>query len=262
MGGLWQVSASATSRNRSARLSAHRFIADNVPYSAFRWAMEFPLFRSAICLLFSLSAANAAADPQFKVEVDTSKAPECAPFAEKAKKIAEEWYPKINEIIFGKDRALPGGTIHLWFEPMDGVAHATHDGIHISAEWVTKKAPDDYGMVVHELTHVVQDYKGKGEFWLTEGIADYVRYERYEPGKQKWKIDPDKSSYKQGYGIAGAFLGWLETTKDRELVRKLNTACHDGSYNAKMFTELCGADVDSLWKEYVQSKLRAGDAAK
>lgn len=122
MGGLWQVSASATSRNRSARLSAHRFIADNVPYSAFRWAMEFPLFRSAICLLFSLSAANAAADPQFKVEVDTSKAPECAPFAEKAKKIAEEWYPKINEIIFGKDRALPGGTIHLWFEPMDGVA--------------------------------------------------------------------------------------------------------------------------------------------
>ena len=41
---------------------------------------------------------------------------------------------------------------------------------------------------------------------MTEGIADYVRYERYEPGKQKWKLDPEKSSYKQGYGIAGAFL--------------------------------------------------------
>ena len=201
-----------------------------------------------------LAAAQAVAGSDYKVEVDYSAAPECEAFALKAKAIAEEWYPKINEILFGQGHPLPAATIRLKFEPMKGVAHATHDGIHISAEWVTKKAPGDYGMVVHELTHVVQDYQGKGEFWLTEGIADYVRYERYEPGTQKWKLDPDKSSYKQGYGIAGAFLGWLETRKDKDIVRKLNIAAHDGKYTPALFKQYCGADIDALWKEYVETR--------
>ncbi len=109
-------------------------------------------------------------------------------------------------------------------------------------------------MVVHELTHVVQDYKGGGEFWLTEGIADYVRYERYEPGKQKWKLDPEKSSYKQGYGIAGAFLAWLEKHKNPEIIRKLNAASRDRSYKREMFVQLCGADVDALWKEFLAAQ--------
>lgn len=215
-----------------------------------------------VAAFLSITALATAAEPassgrNYEIVIDYSAAPECEAFALKAKGIAEEWYPKINEIIFGKDRPLPGGKIHLWFEPMKGVAHATHDGIHISAEWVTKKAPNDYGMVVHELTHVVQNYKGKGEGWLTEGIADYVRYERYEPGKQKWKLDPQKSSYKQGYGIAGAFLAWLEKNKNPEIVRRLNTASHDGTYKREMFAELCGASVDDLWKEFIAAQATA-----
>ena len=190
-----------------------------------------------------------AAEPNYKVEVDFSAAPDCEAFATKAKAIAEEWYPKIHEIVFGPEIPVPAKTIRLTFEPMKGVAHATRDGIHISQEWVTKKAPNDYGMVVHELTHVVQSYKGKGEFWLTEGIADYVRYERYEPGKQKWKLN-EQSSYKQGYGIAGAFLGWLEKNKNADVVRKLNTACHEGTYQRELIKELCGKDADELWAEY------------
>jgi hypothetical protein len=205
------------------------------------------------CCLFTASLL-ATAGPAFKVEVDTSAAPECEAFATKAKAIAEEWYPKINEILFGPGQPLPTDVVRLTFRPMKGVAHATHDGIHISADWVTKKAPNDYGMVVHELTHVVQAYKGKGEGWLTEGIADYVRYERYEPGKQKWKLDPEKSSYKQGYGIAGAFLAWLEKNKNPEIIRKLNTACREGTYKREMFAELCGADVDALWKEFIAAQ--------
>lgn len=199
---------------------------------------------------FALAGAPHAAE-SFTVEIDTSKAPECAAFAEKSKAIVEEWYPKINALLFGPDWPLPTKTVRLWFEPMKGVAHATGDGIHISAEWVTKKAPNDFGMVVHELTHVVQHYRGKGEFWLTEGIADYVRYEVYEPGKQKWKLDPQKSSYQHGYGIAGAFLGWLEKNKSPGLVRRLNIALNQGTYRPELFQELCGADVDALWKEFV-----------
>jgi len=191
-------------------------------------------------------------EPAFKVEIDFAAAPQCEAWAKQAKSIVEEWYPKINEILFGKDQSLPVPVVRLKFEPMEGVAHATNDGIHISADWITKH-PEDKGMVVHELTHVVQDYKGKGESWLTEGIADYVRYERYEPGTQKWKLDPAKSSYKQGYGIAGAFLAWMEKNKNADIIRKLNAACRDGSYKREMFKDICGADVDALWQDYMKS---------
>ena len=186
-----------------------------------------------------------------RIEVDYSKAPECEAFAKKAKTIAEEWYPRINEILNGKDKKLPYDKVVLSFEPMDGVANTSGNHIRIAADWI-KKEPNDYGMVIHEMTHVVQNYHG-GVFWATEGIADYVRYERYEPGKQKWKIDPDKSSYRQGYGIAGAFLAWLEKNKDREIIQKLNAALHDGSYKPQLFQKYCGAGIGDLWTEFADT---------
>ena len=121
---------------------------------------KFP--KLAFALLVT-AVTSVAAEPAFNVEVDYSAAPECEAFATKSKAIVEEWYPKINEILFNNEHPLPKALVRLKFEPMKGVAHATGDGIHISAEWVTKKSPNDYGMVVHELTHIVQDYKGKGE---------------------------------------------------------------------------------------------------
>src|SRR5262249_50841323 len=95
------------------------------------------------------SVGIASGEPDFKVAVDTSKAPECAAFAEKSKVLVEEWYPKINEILFGKDHPLPAPEITLIFQPMKGVANTQNATIRISAEWVTKKAPNDYGMVAH-----------------------------------------------------------------------------------------------------------------
>src|SRR4051812_38846659 len=118
----------------------------------------------------------------FSVEVDTSKAPECVAFAEESKALVEEWDAKIDEILFGKGHPLPTEKVRLSFEPMKGVASTSKNEIRVSAEWVTKKAPNDYGMVIHELTHVVQDYRSKGEFWVTEGIADYIRDKHFEPG--------------------------------------------------------------------------------
>jgi len=202
--------------------------------------------------LFWIRAAFA--DPAFHVTVDCSKAPECEAFAAKSKALVEEWYPRINEILFEKGHPLPAAEITLSFEPMKGVAHTKNNQIHISAEWVTKKSPNDYGMVIHELTHVVQDYKGKGDWWLTEGIADYIRDRYYEPGVRHHRIDPDTASYKQGYGVAATFLIWIESRKNKEAVRKLNIASHDGAYRPELFAELCGADLDALWKEFADGQ--------
>lgn len=215
--------------------------------------MTFPSALARVVALLLCFAGSALAEPAFKVTVDTSKAPECAAFAEKSKRLVEEWYPKINEILFEKGHLLPATEIALIFEPMKGVADTRKNVIRISAEWVTKKAPNDYGMVIHELTHVVQDYQGKGEGWLTEGIADYIRDRHFEPGVRHHRIDPDKSSYRQAYGTAATFLMWLEEHKDKAIVHKLNVASHDGKYSPALFKEYCGADLDALWKEFAEA---------
>lgn len=204
--------------------------------------------------LFLVATAGAHAADAFTVHIDTTKAPECEAFAAKSKTLVEEWYPKINEILFGKDHPLPSADVSLIFEPMKGVANTSNNVIRISAEWVTKKAPNDYGMVVHELTHIVQDYRGKGEGWLTEGIADYIRDRHFEPGVRHHRIDPEKGSYRQAYGIAATFLIWLEEHKSKDLVRKLNIASHDGTYRRELFAELCGVDLDALWKEFAETQ--------
>ena len=47
-----------------------------------------------------------------------------------------------------------------------------------------KANPDDIGAMVHETVHCVQLYRGRGNpGWLVEGVADYVRFFKYEPGK-------------------------------------------------------------------------------
>jgi len=215
--------------------------------------MPFTLNLARIATLSLGLIGCAMAGPDFKVTVDTTKAPECAAFAEKSKALVEEWYPRINEILFEKGHPLPAAEITLIFAPMKGVASTQGNVMRISAEWVTKKAPNDYGMVAHELTHVVQDYQGKGEGWLTEGIADYIRDRHFEPGVRRHYIDPDQSSYREGYGTAAAFLIWLEEHKDKDIVRKLNAASHDGKYSPALFREYCGADLDALWKEFAET---------
>ncbi len=115
------------------------------------------------CTVFlSLASFISAADtPPFVIESDVSAAPDCKAFADKSEALCQEWYPKINEILFSKDRPLPTPKVRIIYAPMKGVAHTANAEIHVAADWVTKKRPDDYGMIIHELTHVVQDYRGK-----------------------------------------------------------------------------------------------------
>lgn len=191
-----------------------------------------------------------------RVTLNFEKAPECEKFAKEAKRIAEKWYPKIHKLLYVQNHHLvPEKDITMFFEPMEGVAHAVGNEIHVSASWV-KNHPDDIGLVVHELTHIVQQYKGYTDFWLTEGIADYVRYFHYEPEKQKWLLGQE-SSYKQGYGIAAGFLNWLEKKYERKaVIITLNTACHDGGYQSDSLEKLVGENTDALWQHYLKDTLK------
>lgn len=210
------------------------------------------LARLIVCIFFL--AVPAGATSVFQVNTDFSKAPGCEAFSTKAKSLVEEWYPKINEILFGPDHPLPAESVTIKCEPMKAIAYTDikKNIIHISADYATEKAPDDYGMVIHELTHIVQHYSKlkPADVWLQEGIADYIRHRYFENDLDQLTIDPDQNSYRKGYKPAALFLNWLQKKKDPSLVRDLNQACSQGQCSSDLFPRFCGTDVETLWNQF------------
>ena len=116
--------------------------------------------------------------------------------------------------------------------------------------------PDDFGAMVHETVHVVQAYGGRGNpGWLVEGIADYIRFFKYEPGKLG-KINPDRARYNGSYRVSAAFLAYLTAKYDRDIVRKLNQLMREGEYRESAFKTLTGKTVQDLDKEWRASLAR------
>jgi hypothetical protein len=190
-----------------------------------------------------------------EVLVDVSETPELKEFADKAKELIQKWHPKIADLLKSDGFTAPSEVKLVFKKDMRGVAHTSGATITIAAAWI-KKHPDDYGMVVHELTHVVQDYRreNRDAGWLVEGIADYVRYCKYEPDKKLGRINPDKASYKDGYGTAARFLAWIEKTHDKEIVGKLNIALRKGEYKEELFKQYTKKDLDELWADFLQAE--------
>lgn len=182
--------------------------------------------------------------------VDTNDAPDLKDWGNKAGTLCVEWFPKIAECLPSSGFTAPKEvTLHLDAQ-MKGVAHAVGGKITLSADFV-RKHPDDWGMVVHELTHVVQAYPPGGPGWLVEGIADYIRIVKYEPQAPRPKIDPAKASYKDAYKTAAMFLEWIEQQQAPGLVMKMNAALRAGMYREELWRELTGRTVDELWAAFV-----------
>ena len=192
------------------------------------------------------------AAPQDKatITVDYAEVPDVKDWAEKARDLCEKWYPIISEALASKDFTPPREVMLVFKDEKKGVAYTTGARITVVADWI-RKHPDDFGMVIHELCHVVQSYKG-GVGWITEGIADYIRNYKYEP-KPPGKVNP-KSSYKDGYKTAAVFLAWIEKTKDKDIIRKLNEALRTARYKDELMKEWTGSDVDALWKEFLATQ--------
>jgi hypothetical protein len=184
--------------------------------------------------------------------VDTNDAADLKDWGNKAGTLCVEWFPKIAVLLPSDGFTAPKEVV-LYFDPkMKGVAHAANGKITISAAFV-RSHPDDWGMVVHELTHVVQSYPSGGPGWLVEGIADYIRIVHFEPQAPRPKLDPAKASYKDAYKTSAMFLEWLEKQHTAGLVLQMNAALRQGRYDDVMWRKLTGKTVDELWKLFIES---------
>jgi len=140
----------------------------------------------------------------------------------------------------------------------DGVAGTSNDKVVFSVKYMTGH-PNDIDIVTHETMHIVQAYGDGSNIpgWLTEGIADYARY-AYGVGNEKagWSLPKFTSSqnYQNSYRITARFLAWLEYSGHKGIVKKLDQAGRDKTYdNGEIWKKLTGKTIDELWLAYSQN---------
>jgi hypothetical protein len=242
-----------------------------------------------VAMLFTTAGTCGAAAAPVQIRFDTSQTPDAAAYTRAITGLIQEWYPKINAILFGADSPLRFTEIQVVFEPRiqwgsgskltEVPAYANGNAIHVNFGYLTRM-PDDYkAMLIHELAHVNQQY-GKvpsDAGWLVEGIADYIRHKYFEKDIEP-KLRLDKEGYLKGYSreapfffsleqskarlddrgyrlsytVASVFLFWLEERKDRAIIPVLNLALSKHQYSEKLFRQQCGAPLDALWREFLQ----------
>jgi hypothetical protein len=186
--------------------------------------------------------------------VNVADAPELKDWAEKTARICERAYPMINEELRSDGYKPPHRVTMTLRSNYNGVAMTGGGRITGSVQYF-KTHPADVGAMVHETVHVVQRYRTRNNpGWLVEGIADYIRFFKYEPGKLR-PLNPDRARYNGSYRVTAAFLAFLTDKYDREIVRKLNQAMRDGEYKDELFKQLTGKPLAELNKEW-QASLR------
>lgn len=188
--------------------------------------------------------------PPVVVTIDTSESPDVEPWAKEAKALVEKWYPQVEAMLPSPDFRPPREVRIVFQKDMKGVADTSGNRIRIAVDWI-KRHPEDKGMVIHEMTHIIQSYPPSRAGWLVEGIADHVRFFRFEPATKVVLRNPDRASYRDGYRTTARFLDWAQRTYDANLVAKLNAALRRGEYDPALFQTATTKTLDELWAGFV-----------
>jgi len=188
--------------------------------------------------------------------LDCTGAPDLKDWLTRAAEICDRSYTMINEEL-ASEGFRPARVIRMAIRSnYRGVAATSGDRIVGSAAFF-KRHPDDFGAMVHETIHVVQHYThGDRPGWLVEGIADYVRFFKYEPGKLG-RINPERAQYDHAYRESAAFLAYLVEHYDPLIVKKLNTALRTGTYKDELFETWTKKPLKQLGDEW-KASLRGG----
>ncbi len=195
-------------------------------------------------------AVQAPAAPRYEIIIDTTETPDLKEWAETLRPIVDAWYPKIVEMLPSEGYTAPQ-KVTITFKKIDGIAYASGTQI-VGAEAWFKRRPEDRGAIVHELAHVVQQYRSRrNPGWLVEGLADYVRWFNYEPLAKRPRPNPDRAKYTDSYQTTGAFLEYVVKNHDPQFVVKMNAAMRQGKYQPELWKEYTGKTVDELWALYI-----------
>jgi hypothetical protein len=191
-----------------------------------------------------------------KIVIDVTDSPDSKVWAEAARSLVKEWYPIAIAMLSTQDFKRPQKITLVFKKDLNVPAYASGDAITINGKWISEH-PDDLGMVIHELVHILQQYPRNraNTGWLTEAIADYIRWWRYEPEGPRPRIT-ENSKMTDGYRVTAYFLAWAGKKYDLRLVPSLDAALRKGEDPMPVFAKFCGKNADEVWKEFVAAASR------
>jgi hypothetical protein len=214
---------------------------------------------------------------KYRITIDTSKAPDLKDWAARElEPVVSEWYPKLIQLLPGRNFEPPKDVSISFRSGHPGAPAATSNSrIVCSSDWFRHNLDGEAkGAVVHELVHVVQQYRTpkrsvpdfvRPPGWLVEGIPDYIRWFKYEPerhGADLVWMRTRKSNvglkYDAGYRVSANFLNWVSVKYTMALVPEVNAALRDGKYNDGVWKHLTGHSVYELadeWKKDLETRL-------
>jgi len=187
--------------------------------------------------------------------LDVADAPEMKAWGEKAIRVCERNYAMICDELASDGYDPPTRIPMRLRADYKGVAEVSGGRITGSVAYF-KSHPDDIGAMVHETAHCVQGYRARGlPGWLVEGIADHVRFWKYEPGKAG-RLQPERARYDGSYRTTAAFLAFVSDKYDAKAVNKLNAMLRTNTYDATAWKALTGKSVEELNQEWRQSLVK------
>ncbi len=190
------------------------------------------------------------------VVLDVTDFPEGKEWGEAAKGIVEKWFPIVTSWLSTESYKVPKEIRIVIKKEISAPAYASGGTITVNGKWITQH-PEDLGMMVHELTHVVQSYPNSRltPGWLVEGIADYTRWWKYEPelhaGRGRTKINVEKAKYTDSYRTTAVWLAWSSRKYHMGLVPSLDRAMRKREDPLPIFKTLTGKEPQELWDEFV-----------
>ena len=209
------------------------------------------------------------ADGYCEISIDTSKEPALKEWAEqKLAPAIVEWYPKIVAMMPSDGFNAPK-KFSVVIQPVNGVAFTSGTRIVANSVWLGGELKGEaVGAIIHEVVHVVQQYRGgrgnggRAPGWLVEGIPDYIRFFKFEPqshgADNVWlhRQRNPKLKYDGMYRISANFLDYAIEHYDpnKTLLAKVNAACRQGKYADALWQELTGkslTDLNDEWKAAV-----------
>ncbi|WP_159517524.1 basic secretory protein-like protein [Sunxiuqinia indica] len=136
----------------------------------------------------------------------------------------------------------------------DGVAATSADRVVYNPDWF-RRNPNDIDVVTHEVMHIVQAYgQTPGPWWVTEGIADYVRY-KYGVANEagNWSLPEvnEKQNYDNSYRVTARFFAWIVKNKNKKFIEKMDKAMRSHQYTEDIWVKLTGKNPAELWMEYL-----------
>jgi hypothetical protein len=197
--------------------------------------------------------------------VDVSAAPELAARIGEVHRIADTYYPQILGLLGASDvRSSRKFMVKFGATPRGYPGETIGQTITLRADWVRAHPDDLPRLMVHEMTHVAQQYPPRAAipgYWV-EGIADYVCARLGVTNE--WSVlqcNAARSHFRSGYGCSAAFLLHLDRVYGSSVVQQLNQKLHDDAYSDQVLATATGVALAELWKEFQEQPAYLAEAA-